>query len=219
MHMTAVLALALLCAVPAAAAERIALLISADDAPYKEAVAGFHEYLSKQGFQPVYELFSLGGDPSRAAAAIQKIKQSGFNLILSLGSLATDAASREISDIPIVAGMVLRADALKKAPNLTGVGLDFPVDTQLAWVKKVIPQARTVGVVYNAEENRKKIEAASRAAQKLGLTLDAQEVRTAQDVPDALARLAKGSHVLWGLTDGVVMSTQMARPVLYIQHV
>jgi len=210
----AIFAMALLCAGPAAAAERIALLVSADDAPYKEAVAGFHEYLARSGLQPTYELFSLGGDATRAGAAIQKIKQNGFNLVFSLGSLATDAASREISDIPIVAGLVLRADTLKKAPNLTGVGLDVPVDIQLSWIQKIMPQARTVGVVYNSEENKKKIEAASRAAQKLGLTLEAQEVRTAQDVPDALERLAKRTHVLWGLTDNIVMSPQMARPIL-----
>jgi len=205
---------AALCTGAVHAADRIALLISSDDAPYKEAVAGFNEYLNKQGMQPAYELISLGGDASKAGAAIQKIRLGGFNLIFALGSLATDAVTREITDTPIVAGLILRPESLKKGANVTGVTIEFPLDLQLAWIQKMVPQARTIGVVFSPDENRKKIEAAAKAAQKLGLKLEAQEVRTAQEVPDVLERLSKRAQVLWGVPDAVAMSMQAAKPVL-----
>ena len=205
---------AALCTGAVHAADRIALLISSDDAPYKEAVAGFNEYLNKQGMQPAYELINLGGDASKAGAAIQKIRLGGFNLIFALGSLATDAVTREITDTPIVAGLILRPESLKKGANVTGVTIEFPLDLQLAWIQKMVPQARTIGVVFSPDENRKKIEAAAKAAQKLGLKLEAQEVRTAQEVPDVLERLSKRAQVLWGVPDAVAMSMQAAKPVL-----
>lgn len=208
------MALIVLCSGQAFAAERIALLISSDDAPYKEAVAGFNEYLGKQGLQPSYELISLGGDASKAGAAIQKIKLGRFNLIFALGSLATDAAAREISDTPIVAGLVLRPESLRKGANLTGVSIELPLELQFSWIQKMVPQAKTIGVVYNPEENRKKIEAAGRLAQKLGLKFETQEVRSAQEVPDALERLSKRSQLLWGVPDPVALSMQMAKPIL-----
>ncbi|NTW65611.1 MAG: hypothetical protein HGB21_04750 [Nitrospirae bacterium] len=207
------LALAVLC--PGAAhAERIALLISSDDAPYKEAVAGFNEYVSKQGLQISYELIGLGGDPSRAGGAIQKIKSGRFDLILALGSLATEAVALEISDTPIVAGLVLRPESLKKGANLTGVSLEFPLELQFSWIQKVVPQARTIGVMYSPEENKKKIEAAAKVAQKMGLKLEALEVRTLQEVPDVLERLTKRAQVLWGVPDTIALSMQMAKPIL-----
>jgi len=209
-----VAALAVLWSGPARAAERIAVIVSSDDAPYKEAVGGFHEHLAKQGLQPTYEFLNLGSDPSRARATMQKVKQGGYTLIFTLGSLATDAAAREIGDLPIVAGLILRTDGLKKVPNLTGVALDLPVDVQLAWIQKILPQARTIGVVYNPEENKKKIESAAKAAQKMGLTLETQEVRSSQEVPDALARVAKRAQILWGVADSTVTSPQMARAIL-----
>jgi len=208
------LALIALCSGLAHSAERIALLISSDDAPYKEAVAGFNEYLGKQGLQPSYELINLGGDTARASAAIQKIKLGGYSLVLALGSLATDTAAREIKDTPVVAGLVLRSDALKKGGNLTGVSIEFPLDLQFSWVQKLVPQARTIGVIYSSEENKKKIEAAAKAAQKMGLRLEAQEIRAAQEVPDALERLSKRAQLLWGLPDTVALSMQMAKPIL-----
>ena len=201
-------------AVPAWAGEKIALLISLDDGPFKEMVGAFTEYLGKQGAQPSYELFSLEGNPSKAGAAIQKIKVSGFTLIYTLGSLATEAAVKEISDIPIVAGLIMRTDAFRKTPNATGVGLEFPIETQFTWMQKMLPQARTIGVLYSAQENKKRVESAARAAQKLGFKLEPQEVSSAQDIPDALQRLSKKAEVVWGLTDTVVLSPQSSKPIL-----
>lgn len=209
-----ILALAVLCPGGAHAAERIALLISSDDAPYKEAVAGFNEYMGKQGLQPSYELINLGGDASKAGAAIQKIRLGGFYLIFALGSLATDAVAREIRDIPIVAGLVLRPESLRKGGNLTGVSLEFPLDLQFLWIQKMVPQARTIGVIYSPEENKGKIENAAKLAQKMGLNLEAQEVRTPQEVPDVLERLSKRAQLLWGVPDTVALSMQMAKPIL-----
>jgi putative ABC transport system substrate-binding protein len=113
-----------------------------------------------------------------------------------------------------VAGLVLRSDALKKGGNLTGVSIEFPLDLQFSWVQKLVPQARTIGVIYSSEENKKKIEAAAKAAQKMGLRLEAQEIRAAQEVPDALERLSKRAQLLWGLPDTVALSMQMAKPIL-----
>ena len=196
------------------AGEKIALLISSDEGPYKETVAGFTEYLSKQSVQPTYELFILEGSPAKAAAAVQKIKINGCNLIFSLGSLATDVAVKEFTTIPIVAGLVVRTDAHRKAANLIEVGLEFPTDIQFTWIKNILPEARTIGVVFNPDENKKKIDAAIRIAQKMGLKLETQEVHTAQDVPEALERLARKADVLWGAMDSIVMAPQQAKPVL-----
>jgi putative ABC transport system substrate-binding protein len=208
------LAVVVLCSGTAHAAERIVLLISSDDAPYKEAVAGFNEYLSKQGLQPTYELISLGGDASKAGASIQKIKLGRFDLIFALGSLATDSVAREINDTPIIAGLVLRPEPLKKGSNITGVSIEFPLDLQFTWIQKMVPQAKTIGVVYSPDENKKKIEAAAKLAQKLGLKLEAQEIRATQEVPDALERLSKRAQILWGAPDSIALSMQMAKPIL-----
>jgi len=193
---------------------KIALLISMDDGPFKEVVGGFCEHLNKQGAQASYELFSLEGSTSKTSTAIQKIKQNGFSLVLSLGSLATDAAVKEVTGIPVVAGMVLRTDALKRSQNATGVGLEYPFETQLAWLQKMLPQVGTVGVLYNPQENKKRVDAANRVAQKLGLKLETQEVSSSQEIPDALDRLAKKAEVLWGMSDTVVLSPQTSRQIL-----
>ncbi len=198
----------------AEAGERIAVLIGSSEPPFEEALAGFQGYLAKQGIEAEYETHRFGGDASQAEQAVQKIKKSGARLIFTLGSVGTEAAIKKAPDIPVVACLVLRTDTIRSAPNATGVGLEFPLEVQFSWLQTMLPDAETVGVIYNPDENGKRVEAAARIARGLGLSLVAQEVRTPQDIPSALNTLSKSVDVLWGLADNLVLSPQVAKNVL-----
>ena len=198
----------------ALAAEKIVVLVSSKDAAFEEALKGFQGHLEKASVQADYEVRRLDGSVAKAGRAVRAVKKSGAKLVLTLGPLATDAAIKEIPDIPIVACMVPRSDNLKKSPNVTGVGLEFSLEVQTSWLQVLMPTAKNVGVIYNPEENQTRVEAAGRVMQNMGLTLVAQEVRSPQDVPVALESLAKRMDVLWGVADTVAMTPQAAKNVL-----
>ena len=198
----------------ARAGERIVLLVSANDAPFKETLAGFSEYLAHQGIQSGFEVVNLDGDAGKAGPAIQKIKSGGTRLVLTLGSLATDAAVRQISDIPIVACLVLRTEGLKNTRNATGVGLEFPLETQIERLRQILPNARTIGVIYNPDENQRRVDAAAEIAKKAGLRIEAYAIRSPQEIPAALNMLSRRVDVLWGIPDSITLSPLMAKNVL-----
>jgi putative tryptophan/tyrosine transport system substrate-binding protein len=193
---------------------KIAILLSSSDAPFEEALAGFQGHLAKQNIKTEYEVYQLDHDASKAEQTIQKIRKSGARMLVTLGSFATEAAAKQSVGIPIVACLVLRTDDLATIPHATGVGLEFPLDVQFSWLKTMLPKTETVGVLYNPRENKKRVEAAGRAARRLGLRLEAVEVENPQDIPSALATLAKRADVLWGLTDRLTLSPQMAKHIL-----
>ena len=197
-----------------AANDRITVLVSSSDAPFKETVAGFNAYLAGQGIQTGFDVVNLDGDAGKADPAIQKIKAGGTRLVLTLGSLATDAAVRQISDIPIVACLVLRTEGLQKTANTTGVGLEFPLETQIERLRQFLPNARTIGVIYNPAENQKRVDIAAEIARKAGLRLEAYAIRSPQDIPAALNSLSRRVDVLWGIPDSVMMSPLMAKNIL-----
>jgi putative ABC transport system substrate-binding protein len=196
------------------AGERIAVLVSSSAPPFEETLAGFRSYLAKQGIKADYEVYHLANDPVQAEQAVQKIKKSGARVIFTLGSVGTEAAAGKAPDIPSVSCLVLRPDSLAKAPNATGVGLEFPLETQFRFLKTILPRAKTIGVLYNPAENKKRVEDAARIARRLDLDLEALEVYTVQDIPSALATLSKNADVLWGLPDTVALSPQMAKHIL-----
>src|SRR4030067_1111588 len=69
----------------------------------------------------------------------------GHDLLFTIGPPATVSAVRGTAGIPIIAGLVLRDDALRKAKNATGVVLDFPPETPLKALRRFLPDA----VVHN----------------------------------------------------------------------
>lgn len=198
----------------AGAGDKIAVLVSSSTPPFEETLAGFRDYLARQGIRVEYEVYRLDGDVAQADLAVQKIKQGKARAILALGSLGMQAAAQNAPEIPVVSCLVLRPDTIVKAPNATGVGLEFPLETQFGWLKTILPRAKTIGVIYNPGENKKRVEDAARAARRLGLSLDAVAVYTPQDIPSALTALSRRVDALWGLADALTLSPQMAKHIL-----
>ena len=201
-------------AVSVKAEVRIAVIVSQDAAPYQEALDGFRKYLDAQGVRARFDVHALHGDGAKAGAALQDARQDGAGLVLVLGSLGAQAAVREVRDVPVVAGLILNADDLAKLPNATAVVLEFPVETELRFLQRLLPGLRNVGVLYNPLENQARIDAAARAASALGLTLYARKVESPKDLPDALESLNKRVDVVWGIADQIVLNSQTARPIL-----
>ena len=201
---------------PVALAENyhVAMVTSQDTAPYTRVLTGFREYLGQHSSETVYEEYTLHEEEEQATRILQEIKMNGAHMLLTVGSMATQAAIKRVGDLPIVACLIVNATVLQNATNATGVVLDFPLEVQLHWIKNVLPQTRAIGVLFNPQENQGKVEEAFRVAQHLGLSLIAREVQSPQALPDALKSLVREADVLWGIPDQTVVSSQTAKPLL-----
>lgn len=193
---------------------RIVVLSGQDLKPYQDVIAGLKQSLTKQGIDLNLEIQAVHGEPAKMQAALADLKQRGARLIVTLGSTATQAAVREMSHLPILATMIVSADEIGSAPNATAVLLDFPLEVQLQWLRRFLPGAGTVGMLFNTKENHTKVVAASRTAKTTGLILVPQPVETPRALPDALENITRSVDVLWGISDSIVMTPQTAEPIL-----
>ncbi len=201
-------------AAPAGATLRIAAIVSQDAAPYEEALRGFRGQLEELGLKPQIDVYPLHGDAAGAPAALQQARQDRVGLILTLGSIGTQAALRETQEVPIVAGLILTSDDLGRSPNVTGVVLEFSVDTELRWLQRLLPRQHNVGVLFNPAENQARVDAAARVAKTIGLNLFARKVESPKDLPEALESLNNHADVLWGVADQIVLNPQTVKPIL-----
>lgn len=197
-----------------AESSRIVILSGQDAKPYQEVLAGFRQSLSKQGITLNVEVHSLQGNQANTQELLADVKRKGARLVVTLGSAATQAAVRELSHLPLLATMVMNAGDIQSASNATAVLLDFPLDIQLQWLKRIISGAGTVGVLFNPKENQARVNTAALIAKGKGLTLTPQAVDTPRALPDALDNLSRTVDVLWGISDSVVMTPQTAEPIL-----
>lgn len=193
---------------------RIVVLNGQDLKPYQDVLAGFQQSLAKQGINLSVEIHALQGNPTKTQDVLADIKKHGARLVVTLGSAATQAAVREVGQLPLLATMIVTADDIKPASNGTAVLLEFPMDIQMQWLRRIVPAATTVGVLFNPKENQSKVSSALRVAKETGLTLVTQAVDTPRALPDALENLSRNVDALWGISDSVVMTPQTAEPIL-----
>jgi len=92
--------------------------------------------------------------------------------------------------------------------------LDFPLDMQLQWLRRIVPGAGTVGILFSPQENQAKVTAAIRLVKDTGLKLMPQAVDSPRALPDALDNISRTVDVLWGISDSMVMTPQTAEPIL-----
>ena len=193
------------------AGERIVVVMSQGGAPYQQALAGFREQLERQGVRAQVDVVEMGADTAEPSALP---KVPGASAVLTLGARATRATVRLYPDARLIATMILDAEDIAGATNAGAVVLEFPLATQMQWMQKILPRHKTVGVLFGADKSRAHIDEMRRVAAQLGLRLHAEAIAAPQDIPDALARLAKHADVLWGIPDPMVLNAQTAETIL-----
>jgi putative ABC transport system substrate-binding protein len=201
-------------AAPAKPTARVRVLLGQDGGPYEEALQGVRRSLERQEMAIAIDVEPIQGDAARAGEAVRRARADNVALLVTLGSVATQAAVREGSGIPIVAGLILNSDDLAEARNATGVVLEFPVETEFRFLQRFLPGQKRIAVLFNAPENQARVDAAARTARALGLSLKPRRLASPRDLPETLDGLARDTDVLWGVADQVVLNPQTAKPIL-----
>jgi putative tryptophan/tyrosine transport system substrate-binding protein len=187
-------------------AHEIAIMKSANIAPYNQAVNGFKS--SMPGGTTFIE-YDLKGDPDAGRHYASKIRASGADLVLAVGSKAAIAARLEILDIPIVYCMVLHPEKYDlKAPHIAGVSSTIPIGQQLSHLRAVLPNLKRIGYLYDPDKTPPFSGDATNQARQLGFVFIDRQVRTEEQVPTALRELLSEVDALWLTSDSTVLTEE-----------
>ncbi len=195
----------------AAVAPRIVIIKSSSIGPFNEAVEALVESLRQSLRQPEILTLDLDGDPRRAGAIVAEANRSAPQLIVTVGSLATAAVLREAPTAPVVFSMVLyplQSGFLKPADHATGASLDVPLQIQFAYMRRLFPSARRIGVLYHPAETGSIIEEARKVAAASGVELIAEPVSAAAHAVAAMEALMDTVDIVWSVADEHVFSPQ-----------
>jgi len=208
----ALFCLAALGAPDRAGAAEVVILKSADLAAYNQAVAGFKAAMPSS---TTFVEYDMQGDVARGQKLARKIRASDATLLLAVGVKAALVAKLEIVDIPVIFCMVL--DPAKhdlKAPNMTGIRLEIPINRQFSAMRSVLPSLKRIGVLYDPEKTGHLVEEARLLAKSMGIELVAKQVNTEKEVPPALRALLSQVEALWLVPDSTVLTEDSLKFVL-----
>lgn len=210
--------LALTLAARASAAERalphVAVTAFADLSAFEAVRRGLEADLASHNLKPgagvVLTFESAKGSPAEAQAIAHRLTQAAPQVIVAISTPSAQAVAKATSKIPVVfaavsdpvaAGLVTNLRA--PGANLTGVSDLSPVSLELDLVRRTLPNARTLGVVYTpAEANARSLVALlDKAAKRRGFSLIEAKLVEGGDPRASLAALASAADALYVPTD------------------
>lgn len=180
---------------------------------------GFIDILEENGYvegeNVTYDIQIAQGDMSTANTIAQKFDSQKLDLVLAIATPTAQAVANVIDDTPILitavtdpvdAGLVETAE--KPNTNVTGTSDMQPMDKQFELIRKFAPEAKNIGIVYNAGEANSVIQVnmAKEIAAELGMTLIEASADTSANVLQAAQSLAGRVDAIYVPTDNTVVS-------------
>ena len=205
-------------AVSAAEPVPVAGVLSKAGGIHTETLVGLRRRLEAAGDTVRLRVLALdeAGRLSRAA-----LVRGRFRLLVAVGSRATQAALQHRREVPVLSVLMpeVAVAALVGPPDRQDDGrfgviyLDQPPDRQMAFIRRLLPGARRVGVLLGRQGQAKRRRLAQ-AARRHGLELRAAVVEDPARTAAVIQDLASGSDVILAVYDPVVINARSARWLL-----
>ncbi len=182
-------------------------------------VQGFIEALAAAGYvegqNVTFDKQNAQGDMANATTIAQKFAGDKVDLIFSVATPTSQAAVKATTTIPVIFAAVtdpvaagLVADANAPDANVTGCSDMLPVQPHLDLIKELVPNVKTVGLLYNAGETNSVtlVEQEKAAAKAMGLQVVEATVANSSEVLAAAQSLVGRCDAISVLTDNTVVS-------------
>lgn len=187
------------------AEDRFIIIIKSENVePYNEAYTGFLDVLKGANINLKTRLYELDQQNQSITHVLKEIKQNSPDLILTIGTRATQEIKKSIHNIPIIFSMVLNPEAqglndstnyLPK--NLVGVCLDIPLEIQLNTLLISQLPLRRIAVLYQPGQDSAIVAQMKRMANLKGFELILGEIQSEEKIPSVLKDIRYISDVLW----------------------
>ncbi|MFT8342174.1 MAG: ABC transporter substrate-binding protein [Clostridium beijerinckii] len=185
------------------------------DASNKGFVDGLKDKGYEEGKNIKIEQQNAQGEQANAQTIAKQFTDAKKDLIFAIATPAVQAAYNSTKDIPIIFTAVtdpVKAEVAKdwksSGTNVTGTSDKVPVDKQIELLKKLLPNAKTVGVIYNTSETNSvtQVDELKAAADKQGLAVNEIGVTNVNEINQNLASALGQIDVLYTPTDNTVAS-------------
>lgn len=174
---------------------------------------GFIQALDDAGLNYVVDQQNASGDQSTCQTIASKLVNDGSDLILAIATPAAQAVANATSDIPVLltavtdpAGSDLVDSNDTPGGNVSGTSDLTPVKEQITLLKQILPEAKTVGILYCSAESNSEIQAAMarEAIENEGMTAVEYTVSNSNEIQTVVTSMIGKVDAIYAPTDNVI---------------
>lgn len=162
----------------------------------QETVQGLKDGLTQAGYKEdvnvVYDITDVNFDPTLIPQMISKLKAGKPDVMVALATPVAQAAKYSVKNIPLVFAAItdpVQAGLIKNTKqgedNITGASDKQDLNAFLTFAKKILPNAKTVGMLYATGEDNDHalLQMMQAAAKAQNMKLVAFPVDSPRDIP------------------------------------
>lgn len=195
---------------------KIGILQYVEHAALDSATEGFKQALKENGYEDVtIDYKNASGDNATLQLMAEQFASGDYDVLLGVATPAVQALLTAVSDKPILgtavtdyvsAGLVASNEA--PGANLTGTSDMNPVDKQIDLLMQLVPDAKTIGVLYTSSEVNSEIQAkmAEQEAARYSLGVVTKTISAVGEVQQAVESLVGQVDALYIPTDNICAS-------------
>lgn len=193
--------------------QKVGILQYMEHKSLDKAREGFIAELKDEGYEDGKNIkidsLNSQGDQANLKSMSEKLVKEKSDVILTIATPAAISVATETTDIPIIFTAVTDAVSAglvdsneKPGKNITGTSDMVPIDKQTNLLLSIVPDAKTIGIIYNSSEENSVIQAklAKEAIEKKGVKVKESTVTSTNDVQQVMTALV-------GEVDGVYIPT------------
>ena len=174
---------------------------------------GFVAALNDAGISYEIDQQNAQNDQSTCQTIAEKLVNDGNDLILAIATPAAQAVAGATSDIPILVTAVtdpadagLVEDNSAPGCNVSGTSDLTPVKEQIELLTKLLPEAKTVGILYSSAESNSVLQAemAKEACADAGLASEVFTVSSSNEIQQVVESMVGKVDVIYTPTDNTI---------------
>ncbi|ASW43020.1 ABC transporter substrate-binding protein [Clostridium isatidis] len=180
---------------------------------------GFIEGLREKGYEDgkniTIDYQNAQGDAATSQTIAQKFVSEDKDMILAIATPSAQAvynATKEIPSVftavtdPVAAGIAESWES--SGTNFTGVSDMVPIDKQLQLLLKLVPEVKTLGVIFNTSEANSIVQVETLKEEAIKLNIEVKEigVTNVNEINQNLTAVIKSIDALYTPTDNTVAS-------------
>lgn len=192
---------------------KIGVLQLVQHAALDKANEGFVKALDDSGISYEIDQQNASGEQSACQTISEKFVNDGDDLIYAIATPAAQAAAAATTTIPIVlsavtdpaeSGLVASNDA--PGGNVTGMSDLTPVKEQIDLLQQLLPDAKSVGILYCTAESNSEIQAemARDACDKAGLAHADYTVSSSNEIQTVVESMVGKVDAIYAPTDNTI---------------
>lgn len=181
------------------------------------AYAGFVDALAEEGYVDgesiKIDFQNAQGEQANCQTIAQKFINDKSDLILAIATPAAQAVANLTETIPILitavtdpqSAMLVKSNDMP-GTNVTGTSDLTPVAAQIALIKKLVPEVKTIGFLYNSSEQNSKfqIDLAKKEADALGISYLDATVSSSNEIQQVVQSLVGKVDAVYSPTDNMI---------------